>query len=55
LKFKGPLRIVCNMWKVFTRPTCASDFFNIIIKMESYKEEKIVSWSGKMLFSNHLP
>jgi hypothetical protein len=27
LNFKGPLRIVCNMWKVFTRPTCASDFF----------------------------
>jgi hypothetical protein len=27
LKFKGPLLIVCNMWKVFTRPTCASDFF----------------------------
>jgi hypothetical protein len=22
--------------------------------MESYKEEKIVSWSGKMRFSNHL-
>jgi hypothetical protein len=27
----------------------------LIIKMESFKEEKIVSWSGKMLFSNHLP
>jgi hypothetical protein len=26
----------------------------LIIKMESYKEEKIVLWSGKMLFSNHL-
>jgi hypothetical protein len=23
--------------------------------MESYKEEKIVWWSGKMRFSNHLP
>jgi hypothetical protein len=23
--------------------------------MESYKEDKIVSWSGKMHFSNHLP
>jgi hypothetical protein len=27
----------------------------LIIKMESYKEEKIVSWSGKMHFLNHLP
>jgi hypothetical protein len=27
LKFKGPLHIVCNKWKVFTRPTCASEFF----------------------------
>jgi hypothetical protein len=27
LKFECPLRILCNMWKVFTRPTCASDFF----------------------------
>jgi hypothetical protein len=27
LKLKGHLRIACNMWKVFTRPTCASDFF----------------------------
>jgi hypothetical protein len=29
LKFEGPLRIVGNMWKVFTRPTCASDFFYV--------------------------
>jgi hypothetical protein len=27
LKVEGLLRIVCNMWKVFKRPTCASDFF----------------------------
>jgi hypothetical protein len=27
LKVEGLLRIVCNMWKVFTWPTCASDFF----------------------------
>jgi hypothetical protein len=27
----------------------------LFIKMEIYKEEKIVSWSGKMRFSNHLP
>jgi hypothetical protein len=27
----------------------------LIIKMESYKEEKIVSWSEKIRFSNHLP
>jgi hypothetical protein len=27
----------------------------LTIKMESYKEEKIISWSGKIRFSNHLP
>jgi hypothetical protein len=27
----------------------------LIIKMDSYKEEKIVTWSEKMRFSNHLP
>jgi hypothetical protein len=29
-------------------------YYLLIIKMESHKEEKIVSWSGKMRFSNHL-
>jgi hypothetical protein len=29
LKFEGPLRIVCNMWKIFTSPTYASDFLAI--------------------------
>jgi hypothetical protein len=27
LKVEGLLRIDSNMWKVFTGPTCASDFF----------------------------
>jgi hypothetical protein len=30
LKFEGLLRVGCNMWKIFTRPTCVSDFFKFI-------------------------
>jgi hypothetical protein len=26
LKFEGLLRIVCNMWELFTHATCASNF-----------------------------
>jgi hypothetical protein len=28
-KFEGSLRIVCNRWKVFTRPTCIQIFFSL--------------------------
>jgi hypothetical protein len=41
--------------KLFASETNTFHTSYVESKMKSYKEVKVVSWSGKMRFSNHLP